>query len=53
MVPESDPNVSIINDKIQALKDSIQRISGERGQVQEELKKVMEVRCARFIEFFD
>jgi len=31
MVPESDPNVAIINDKIQALKDSVQKISTDRA----------------------
>jgi hypothetical protein len=30
MVPESDPNVAIINDKILALKDSVEKISRDR-----------------------
>ena len=33
MVPESDPNVAIINDKIQALKESVQQISNDRGNL--------------------
>jgi hypothetical protein len=30
MVPESDPNVSLINDKIIQLKDNVEKISAER-----------------------
>jgi hypothetical protein len=30
MVPESDPNIAIINDKILALKDSVEKISRDR-----------------------
>ena len=53
MVPESDPNIALINDKIQNLKDNVQRISAERGNLQVEFKKVQDLRTAKFLEFFD
>ena len=53
MVPESDPNVAAINDKIQNLKDSVQKISSDRAYLQSELKKIMDDRTNQFIAFFE
>ena len=40
LVPESDPNISLINDKIQMLKESVEKISAERNDSMNEFKKV-------------
>eukprot|EP00347_Sterkiella_histriomuscorum_P000387 403376057 len=53
LVPESDPNVSMINDKIQQVKDDVDKLSQERTQYSSELKKVQEQRVNIFINFFD
>ena len=31
LVPETDPNVTLINDRIQQLKDNVEKISNERA----------------------
>lgn len=41
-MPESDPNVAIINDKILQVKDDVDKISQERSALSTELKKVQE-----------
>ena len=40
LVPESDPHISLINDKIQMLKESVEKISAERNDSMNEFKKV-------------
>ena len=53
LVPESDPNASIINDRILQLKENVDHHSTERTHIGSELKKVMDLRTAAFLEFFD
>jgi chromosome segregation ATPase len=53
LVPENDPNISLINDKIQLLKESVEKLSADRGDLMSELKKISEIRNAKFLEFFD
>ena len=53
LVPESDPNASIINDRILQLKENVDHHSTERTHIGSELKKVMDLRTAAFFEFFD
>jgi len=53
LVPETDPNVTLINDRIQQLKDSVEKISNERISLMNEFKIVNELRSAQFLELFD
>ncbi|CDW87992.1 structural maintenance of chromosomes 1 [Stylonychia lemnae] len=53
LVPESDPNVALINDKITQLKDNVDKLSQEKQQYVSELKKLSEQRLNLFLMFFD
>lgn len=53
LVPESDPNVALINDKIAELKQRVESASEERTRSQVDYKKVFDQRRDRFLEFFD
>ena len=53
MVPESDPNVTLINDKIQEIKENVERISNERTQLMVEYKQASDSRAQQFLGFFD
>jgi esterase/lipase len=53
MVPESDPNVALINDKIAELKERVEKASTERTQQQVEYRRLYDERVARFTGFFD
>lgn len=53
MVPESDPNISRINEEIQQIKDEVDKLSKERQQIQDELKTIADKRTSIFLTFFD
>lgn len=53
MVPESDPNVALINDKIAGLKEKVEKGSDERMRLQVEYKQVADKRRDCFLSFFD
>ena len=53
MVPESDPNLAAISDKIQAVKEEVERLSKERNSNNEQLREVGNKRAQLFVAFFD
>ena len=53
LVPESDPNVALINDRIMVLKESVEKASADRTQFSLEYKKLSDQRTGRFLEYFD
>ena len=53
MVPESDPGIALINDRIAEVKDRIEKQNSERALQVAELKRVSELRQQIFISFFD
>ena len=53
LVPESDPNVTLINDKIIQFKENVEKTSAERTRFIQEFKKVSDQRTSKFLDFFD
>jgi hypothetical protein len=53
LVPENDPDIALINDKIIQVKDDVERANQERTNYANELKKVNDVRLNLFFTFFD
>lgn len=53
LIPDNDPDVVLINDKIVQVKEEVERMSSERTSVQNELKDVLEKRVHVFLSFFD
>ena len=53
MVPESDPGIALVNDKIAEVKEHIERLNTERTTMITELRRVTELRQQIFISFFD
>ena len=53
MVPESDPNVNLINDSITREKDEVDKVSKQRSLIFDELKEIQERRADVFLRFYD
>lgn len=53
LVPENDPNVTLINDKILSLKENVEKISGDKVLLMADYKRINEARTEKFIAFFD
>ena len=53
LVPDNDPDVTLINDKIMQVKDDVERLTSERTSFQNEWKDVHEKRLNMFLAFFD
>lgn len=49
LIPESDPNVAIINDKIIQVKEEVEKVSQERANLSGEFKRVADLRVHTFL----
>mmetsp|Transcript_41487 Transcript_41487/g.39914 ORF Transcript_41487/g.39914 Transcript_41487/m.39914 type:complete len:172 (-) Transcript_41487:290-805(-) len=53
LVPESDPNVTALNDQIIQVKETVDKVNKERVSLSEKGKEVGERRAELFLAFFD
>lgn len=53
MIPDNDPNVTAANDRIQSLREEVERLSNSKQQLSQQLRIVHEARTAIFLTFTD
>lgn len=53
MIPDNDPEVTLMNEKILALKEEVERISNQKSQLCQQLKIVQDARTSLFLQFTD
>lgn len=52
-MPESDPNVALINDRILEMKEKVEKASTDRVQLLVTHRRLSDQRAAKFLSFFD
>jgi uncharacterized protein (DUF342 family) len=53
LVPDNDPNVTLINERILTLKENVEKLSNQRTSLLAEYKKISDQRVTQFLGFFD
>jgi len=53
LVPDNDPNVTLINERILTLKENVEKLSNQRTTLLVEYKKISDQRVSQFLGFFD
>jgi uncharacterized protein (DUF342 family) len=53
LVPDNDPNVTLINERILTLKENVEKLSNQRTSLLVEYKKISDQRVTQFLGFFD